>query len=66
MITVHFNNGRPDVGVANATEAGPLGYKLPNATEDTVFRQVWELRNSSQPVGYFMADQVDWLEPAIA
>ena len=54
-----------DLNIANAIEAGPLGYKLPNANASTVFAEIWELRNSSQAVAYISANQVAWLEPSI-
>lgn len=60
-ILIHRLAGE-DLNIANAIEAGPLGYKLPNANADTVLPQVWELRNAAQPVAYISADQVSWLE----
>jgi hypothetical protein len=63
-IIIHYYD-HPDLNIANAVEAGPLGYKLPGATANTVFPQILELRNATQAVGYVETDKVSWLEPVI-
>lgn len=58
-VTIHYNNGNPDQGVANGIDAGPYGYKDPNFIPNN---GVLEIRNSSQRVAVVSADIVSYIE----